>query len=350
MEKKKLNILFDEDTFPKEVLNFFEQKFDVNVIKLGEEKPDLIVFTDGEDIDPSMYGDVRLKDKKVDASRDKRNCDLYYKVKLNTLKVGFGRGAHLLAVMSGSYIIQQIENHDKPHYLSIEGYGNYNVESNHTSMMFPYSINNKENYEVLGWSKNFKSCSYLNGHGEEIDLPMDFLEPEIVKFKSKALCFEPNVPLSENTEFKNASLELIERFLNEGQKTSEKPSMYYLSPEPLLVSSRGTSHSKSVPDADDYVYSTPSWMSSHMEKANRAKSEARDVSSGIGLDRFGGEKTLRTKKSPARSHQIVVGRTWSDPASLTNLDVSIGKNDNNTTTVEINKEEIKENGKNDQQV
>ena len=59
----------------------------------------------------------------------------------------------------------------------------YNVKSNHTSMMFPYNLN-EDRYSVTLVSKYYLSDTYKNGYGDEklISNIKYFYEPEIVNY------------------------------------------------------------------------------------------------------------------------------------------------------------------------
>ncbi len=61
-------------------------------VLLGEEtKPDLVVFTGGEDINPALYGETCLVSTIFSANRDKEDLTAWNKYR-DTPKVGICRG------------------------------------------------------------------------------------------------------------------------------------------------------------------------------------------------------------------------------------------------------------------
>jgi hypothetical protein len=76
------------------------------------------------------------------------------------------------------------------------------MSSTHHQMMYPYNMP-KTAFELVAWSEYFLSDTYLNGGNEEMELPEEFLEPEIVYYPNrKALAIQghPEYPgVEENT-------------------------------------------------------------------------------------------------------------------------------------------------------
>jgi hypothetical protein len=104
--------------------------------------------------------------------------------------------------MSGGKLIQHVNGHSGNHTIhfkdSIKEYYQlnnrlyeYEITSTHHQMMFPYNIRNKKDYEILAWSSKFRSKTYLNGKNEEISLPENFVEPEIIYYpETYSLCIQ----------------------------------------------------------------------------------------------------------------------------------------------------------------
>ncbi len=111
-------------------------------------------------------------------------------------KLGICRGAQFLTVLAGGKLIQHVNGHDNTHKIQTsfnmpEGhFKSYIMSSSHHQMMYPYNMN-ENNFELIAWSEYYKSSTYLNGDDLEINLPFDFLEPEIVYYKYiNALCIQ----------------------------------------------------------------------------------------------------------------------------------------------------------------
>lgn len=106
---------------------------------------DLVVFTGGADVNPEMYGEVRLDGTGIDRSRDGRDnavFDFYDKVP----KVGICRGSQYLNVKNGGKLWQHVNNHGRYHdltnLLKIPGTPfdydtKVHVSSTHHQMMIP---------------------------------------------------------------------------------------------------------------------------------------------------------------------------------------------------------------------
>lgn len=303
MEKAKLNVAFDEKSFPKEFLEYLGLRFDITVIdETSEEKPDLLIFTDGEEINPENYGDSDiLKTTKIDLERDKRSSDFYFKYR-NTPRVGFGRGAHFLTMMMGGFIIQHVENHDKPHYITVENFGNLNIESNHKQMMYPFRMK-EDRYQIIAWTKNFRSDTYLKGNGEEMELTSNFLEVEIVKYDKNVLCIQGNPQIDPNEDFKTITLLLIESLIKKVNTTNLKEEDKY-----AWGNNGRYSEEDFRPKVEEYQQITeklPHWMG--VEKRNiasglLAKQLLRRETSSRGLTSFSYMQKVVTEKKSSKEH------------------------------------------------
>jgi hypothetical protein len=123
--------------------------------------------------------------------------------------------------MSGGKLIQHVTGHTSTHPIEIIGWGDYNIPSTHHQMMFPYNLS-KESYEMIAWSSKFLSDTHLNGKNEEITLPSDFLEPEIIRYlKTKSLCIQGHPELGDS-EIQKVTLELIKKFLRDLKNKSNR--------------------------------------------------------------------------------------------------------------------------------
>ena len=198
MENNKVNIYFANNDYSNSydllLSKIFPNK-EINIVKNWKNtKINLIIFTGGEDIDPSNYGENKGKFTHVNLKRDQKEFDLFHSIYYGTPKLGICRGAQFLTVASGGKLIQHVEGHngcvdnitilaDQESLSGEKLTYEISVPSDHHQMMFPYSLK-KDKYEILGFSTYFKSSVYLNGDNENIELPENFLEPEIVYYPS----------------------------------------------------------------------------------------------------------------------------------------------------------------------
>lgn len=152
---------------------------------------DLVCFTGGEDVTPSLYGEINLGSQ-CNWQRDSDEMELYQTcLALGKPFVGICRGGQFLNVMNGGKMIQDVNNHGLwgTHKLSLLWNNlripneDYRVTSTHHQMMIK-----GEKGEVIGIAEeatNFKSAD------------PDFVKPnydtEIVWYpETKSLCFQPH--------------------------------------------------------------------------------------------------------------------------------------------------------------
>lgn len=236
--KKTLNVHFSGNLIDDNVVRFLKQEFEINIINLSKndinnpkketvellKTINLIIFTGGEDLHPSYYGQNVGKYTNVNSKRDSLEWSLLSPIKLpNSIiksipKLGICRGAQLLTVYNGGCLIQHVEGHKNNEQIieiSTDNHNTYDIQisSDHHQMMYPYNLN-KFNYELIGYSKNFQSNTYLNGDNEEINLSKDFLEPEIIYYPNKnSLCIQAHPEWCIGSEGSNYCLKLINKYL-----------------------------------------------------------------------------------------------------------------------------------------
>lgn len=140
---------------------------------------DLIMFTGGEDVHPSLYGEEKGKYTYCNYNRDKHELEIFNNFK-NKPKIGICRGLQFLCVASGGKLIQDVENHVGCTHgvLDTETNEVYNIPSTHHQMVWPFDVN----HILIGYAYPKLSDSYLNGNNEQTVLPENFVEPEICYF------------------------------------------------------------------------------------------------------------------------------------------------------------------------
>lgn len=247
--KKKLTILFAANIIDRSIVKFLENEFEVEVLDIGVErikKPseedvsllktaNLIVFTGGEDVDPEQYGESKGKYTYSNKKRDAEELEYlypssrenYFLTKLP--KLGICRGAQFLTVYNGGSLIQHVEGHknNKQVLETIEGMY-YTIDSDHHQMMNPFNLN-KDKYELIAWSKKFQSNKYLNGKNENIILPKNFLEAEIVYYKySNSLCIQAHPEWCIGSTGSEYCIRLISKYLLQIQNNSKRLNEEYV--------------------------------------------------------------------------------------------------------------------------
>lgn len=171
----------------------------------------LVCFVDGPDINPELYEETKHPTTSYDSERDIAEQKLYLLcVRKGIPMVGIGRGAHLLTVMNGGKLIQNVSGHNEyTHQMFAELPSRskmgkirrqFFVNSNHHQMMYPFNLG--QNYfKVVGHCIDI-SVTYEGMPRCEIkqkcftdgeQLKIGRLEPEVVFYpESKCLAFQYN--------------------------------------------------------------------------------------------------------------------------------------------------------------
>lgn len=185
--KKKIKILFGEKKPSQSYILLMSKLFeDFEIINHDlKVRPDLIIFTGGEDVDPSFYNEKEGKFTYSNIERDNLEYSIFHRNSYKIPKLGICRGAQFLTVMCGGSLIQHVENHNSvTHSITLNTGEKINLPSDHHQMMYPFNILSN-NYEILGHSTHFRSSVYLDGDNKNKDIDKStFLEPEIVYYKN----------------------------------------------------------------------------------------------------------------------------------------------------------------------
>lgn len=145
--------------------------------------------------------------------------------------------AQYLTVLNGGKLIQHVNNHrNSNHTIEFKRGVVLNVSSDHHQMMYPYDLK-PENYELIAYAQKYLSDIYLNGNNENIQLPDNFLEPEIIYYpKTNSLCIQPHPEWDINSNSSNYLLQLINNYLFEKERRIEENfDDYYEQEEPIFL-------------------------------------------------------------------------------------------------------------------
>lgn len=230
--KQTLNIVIADDSSSLEYVSYLKEKYEIVVHKSSDVKNskdiDLVLFTGGEDVNPAFYGEEVGKFTNYNADRDQKEIDNFYKFKNHSFLLGVCRGNQLLTVLSGGKLIQHVNNHGRDHSIILNNRMRYTMTSSHHQMIYPFNLNEKD-YELIGYSEYFQSNTYLNGDNEEVELPKNFLEPEIVYYKNtNALCIQGHPEWSHcEKRTSDMCLNLIDKYLKEFKKSKESNLLGY---------------------------------------------------------------------------------------------------------------------------
>lgn len=119
------------------------------------ENSNLVLFTGGSDVSPSLYGHPSHATTCSKMSRDEKDLEVYKIAKdCNIPMVGICRGAQFLCVKAGGVLIQDQDNH-----LSIERINTFTkkhilVRSDHHQAQYPWQLPILS-WDLLGWTERF---------------------------------------------------------------------------------------------------------------------------------------------------------------------------------------------------
>lgn len=146
------------------------------------EEADIVLFTGGEDVDPSLYGCKKHHTTYSNIKRDLDEKAIFEKVKPNQLCIGICRGSQLLCCLNGGLLIQNVGNHAVygTHRI-INKYTSerFEITSTHHQMQYPFNLVKDIDYTVLYYA--LRCSPYYEGDG--ISEPP--CEPEIVLYTRK---------------------------------------------------------------------------------------------------------------------------------------------------------------------
>lgn len=117
-----------------------------------------VVFTGGEDVDPSIYGSKSNPKTYSHLNRDLGERRFFnFALKHHIPMAGICRGSQLLCALSGGRLIQHVEGHHRTHKIrTFEGV--VDVTSTHHQMQLP-----PRDAKVLAWAEPTLSTVYEGG-------------------------------------------------------------------------------------------------------------------------------------------------------------------------------------------
>lgn len=172
---------------------------------------DLVVFTGGEDVGPSLYNKQRNPTTLSSSGRDYFEKHHFYQAKeLHKPMIGICRGAQFLCVMSGGILVQNQDNPDFIHDIQLYDREPLRITSTHHQAQFPFNLP-VEDYKILGWTENL--CGYHQGESYEDEMNPP-VECEIVHYpKTKCLGIQGHPEMMGECPTVNYLRKLLDKFL-----------------------------------------------------------------------------------------------------------------------------------------
>ncbi len=154
---------------------------------------DVVLFTGGADVNPSIYGHTKHPTTGVSAVADELCLTVFNKAQQDNPNIKFAgicRGSQFLCVMAGGKLVQDLQGHAIGYTHEVTDYEGetHQVTSTHHQMQYPCDVQHK----VLAWAEGLSSKPEMHIDGEvvPVDLPMDY---EAVWYPGiKALAFQPH--------------------------------------------------------------------------------------------------------------------------------------------------------------
>jgi len=153
---------------------------------------DLIVFTGGHDVHPSLYNQEHHITTISNLTRDKAEKSVFnYAKKEGIPMVGICRGSQFLTVMNGGSLIQNVQKHSRNHFIYTKDSETFNVTSTHHQMMIPKR--ERGNYSLIAWTRGLSSFYEGDGIIENRKMKGE-VWPNLEKVEgSNKCCKEPEV-------------------------------------------------------------------------------------------------------------------------------------------------------------
>lgn len=151
------------------------------------EEADIVIFTGGEDVCPSLYNEEALKTTYYNIDRDMAEKAVFEKCTDKQLVIGICRGSQFLCVMNGGKLIQDVSGHAIGHTHEIKSFYTdavYSITSTHHQMQYPYNLNPND-YDLL-YTSDILSSYYFGGGIDEREVCFHG-EPEIVLYHKSSL-------------------------------------------------------------------------------------------------------------------------------------------------------------------
>lgn len=156
-------------------------------------KCDVVLFTGGEDVDPSFYGDTSPhRVCSYNTNRDKYEMEIYNIALANQIPMaGICRGLQLLNVMVGGKLMHHLSDHNGTiHDMTVSLHSKViQVNSLHHQMVIPPNDNDTM---VIGWATKRLSKVYVGD--EDVAVKYDGVEVEAAifpKIKGFAVQYHP---------------------------------------------------------------------------------------------------------------------------------------------------------------
>ncbi len=178
------------------------------------EEADLVCFTGGSDVSPSLYGDKQHVYTGISKERDAKEVNLFNTCQgLDKPMVGICRGGQFLNVMSGGRMYQHVESHTRSHHITdLHSGETLYVTSTHHQMMMPGPKALLVAVAALGGQREWYTGEVFHRDRSDMDYEVCYYR------HTKSLCFQPHPEMGkESAEYiamRRYFQSLLEHFFN----------------------------------------------------------------------------------------------------------------------------------------
>lgn len=163
-------------SYYKPFSSFGQLTFDPNILTDKPNEVALAVFTGGEDVDPSFYGEKKGNRTCSNLARDVKEKSYFDEiVNAGIPIVGICRGAQFTCVMAGGGLCQHVNGHaGTPHEIKTFEGTDLIVNSYHHQMQFPEMKLDPHEYRLLAWAEPRIAKYFLDENDKKVDLDIEY--------------------------------------------------------------------------------------------------------------------------------------------------------------------------------
>ncbi len=197
------------------IIAMFDNKEGYNTVK-DLEDADLVVFSGGFDVDPSLYGEQKHPTTYSSLPRDEACLNLFNSCKERGVPmVGICRGSQFLHVANGEKLWQHVDGHatGRRHRATEKATGEtYDVTSTHHQMMrYPFSEGSTAVLVATASESTFQLSDTSQNTGPRVDVEV------VYHPKTNSLCVQSHPEyVSEDDPFQLWFFDLVDRYIWEG--------------------------------------------------------------------------------------------------------------------------------------
>lgn len=187
MKKRCVLVVNDRGSYYRPFDHIGEFVSNPRILETTPDKVALVVFTGGEDVSPSIYGELKNPKTYCSIDRDIEEQKVFRQaLKLGIPMAGICRGAQLICALSGGKLIQHIDGHGGNHPMELDTGETIIVSSTHHQMQLP-----PEDAEVLGWAVPKRSSCYEGPPGITYNPKIEYETVYYPKTKAIGMQYHP---------------------------------------------------------------------------------------------------------------------------------------------------------------